>query len=187
MRIGRSVSKLFASSTPKTAIGKAVFGTALVGGMAQGFYSGATNNGQLTNNFLETTLGTPDIDNEVFGEDMGLLTDFKYHNIDKAIWASKYTGAALGAGVGAGSAYGAGRLLGKVKNPYVRATGAALRTVGAFTGGVVGGAAGYVTGAVAPLTQHVQGPLREDFFNSRVRREMPRVQGDIVFGAYNQR
>lgn len=182
--VGKSVASFFGRH-PR--VGKTMLGAGIFGAAAQGLYSGATNDGQLTNNFLEVTLGTPDIDNEVFGEDMGLLTDFKYSQMGKAVAVSKYGGGTLGALAGGSSAYLLGRGMSKSKHMGVRALGSVFKYAGTPIAAAAGGVGGYVGGSLAPLTQHVGSPLRQDYFNTRVRSQMPTVPGDIVFGAYNQR
>ena len=185
MAIGKRAAQFFKNSYKDG--NKAFFGLAVGTSLASGLISGANNEGALTNRFVESTLGTSDIDNEIFGSDMGLLTDLRAKGMVGQSQVFKYGGAAFGAATGAGTAYTIGSALRKSNNARLKTAGTLIRTGGAVFGGVVGGTAGYVGGSLAPVSNHIRGPLVNDYMNQRMRSQIPTVSGDIVFGMNNLR
>lgn len=202
--IGKSVLKRFRGKGASMAMG--ALG---IGAVAQGLYSGANTGGQLTNSYLDMALGSQDIDNAVFGEDIGLMTDLRYSTLGAQVGVSKQVGRAVGGLtgglIGGGISYGIGAALMKSNNIVGRGLGMGFKTLGTFTGATagvtVGSTAGYIAGGIMPVRGYATGPLGEEYASRAtagakyqrndtgmyVRNRMPSVSGDVVFGAYNQR
>jgi hypothetical protein len=201
--IGKSVAKMFRGRGASMAMG--ALG---VGAVAQGLYSGANTGGQLTNSYLDMTLGSQDIDNAYFGEDIGLMSDLRRSTLGAQVGVSKQVGRVAGGFtgglIGGGTAYGIGAALSKSNNIVGKTLGMGMKTLGVAAGATagvgIGATTGYIAGGVMPVRGYAAGPLGEEFASrataSRykmndtgmyVRNRMPSVSGDVVFGAYNQR
>ena len=181
LSVGKSMSKMMSSKALRRSAAVAGYGSMA----AYGFNRGVNTNGALTNAFLETSLGSADIDNQTFGEDIGLWSDLRATHLGTQVTGSKYIGAGIGAGIGATPGL-IGAFKAKGKFGKMAGLGAAL------VGGGMGATAGYAGGAVAPLMHYARGPIGTEFTgrsNSTVytTSQKPIVDGSIVFGAYNQR
>lgn len=181
---GRNAARMNNKGTRKML---ALAGFGLVAG--HGLNRGANTDGATTNAILDNVLGSSDIDNSVFGEDIGLLTDLKYKHLGGAV-KTLGVGGGIFAGIG-GAAVGSIpgiAMAKKAKNPLVKSFGVGLAGLGALSGGGVGYTAGHMAGSAALLVPYARGPIGKEYVSRQnASMYMPAVDGSVVFGAYNQR
>lgn len=179
--IGKSLKKA-AQGERASSIGVGLLGAGIT---VQGAYHGADTGGQLTQDFYDTFLGTPEADNAFFGRDIGPGGVLDAQSLAAQSAVGSVGGFVFGGAAGGYTGSLIGRRLSRSGNPTVKTAGYIARASGAILGATVGAGIGSTVGRALPATRFVNSTTAQDY--SRYRNHMPYVPGDVVFGAYNMR